>query len=169
MRIGEICALKLSEIDFEDRTIHINNTVSRIPFETKDHWQPKTKLLLSNAKTSTSNRVIPITSTLYNILLEMKNSESEYLIKGAAYPYTDPRTLQYFFKKTLKKCNLRDINFHALRHSFATRCIESGMDIKSLSEILGHSNVNITLNTYVHSTVILKRKQLEAMIDYCGI
>lgn len=90
------------------------------------------------------------------------------MLKGGAYEYTDPRTYQYSFRNYLVACKIRTINYHALRHTFATRCIESGMDIKSLSEILGHASVNITLNTYVHSSLEHKRNQLETMSVYCG-
>ena len=169
MRIGEVCALKWSDIDFEEKTIHIKNTVSRIAAAEEDITQPKTKLEITEAKTYSSNRIIPIPEILYKLFLQIKgNYYGEFVLNGSSYPYTDPRALQYVFHKSLKACGLRDINFHALRHTFATRCIESGMDVKSLSEILGHSNVNITLNTYVHSSVILKRKQMEAMVSFCG-
>lgn len=168
LRIGEVCALKWSDINFDEKTIHIKDTVSRIATVTEEFTQTKTKLQINDAKTYSSNRIIPIPEILYNLLLQSKNTESEFVLKGSSYPYTDPRTLQYAFHKKLKDCGLRDINYHTLRHTFATRCIESGMDVKSLSEILGHSNVNITLNTYVHSSVSLKRKQLETMVSFCG-
>lgn len=168
LRIGEVCALKWSDINFGEKTIHIKDTVSRIATVTEEFTQTKTKLQINDAKTYSSNRIIPIPEILYNLLLQSKNTESEFVLKGSSYPYTDPRTLQYAFHKKLKDCGLRDINYHTLRHTFATRCIESGMDVKSLSEILGHSNVNITLNTYVHSSVSLKRKQLETMVSFCG-
>ena len=77
--------------------------------------------------------------------------------------FVSPRTFEYRYKVILKKCSLEPVNFHALRHTFATRCIERGVDIKSLSEILGHSDVSITLNTYVHSSMELKRKQIEKL------
>ena len=80
----------------------------------------------------------------------------------------DPRTLQYSFKKFLKDCGIRDIKFHALRHTFATRCMEAGMDINTLSEILGHTNASITMNIYIHSTIEHKRNQIEKMSEYCG-
>lgn len=168
MRIGEVCALRWSDVNFEEKTIHIKDTVSRIAVFSENDTQPKTKLQISTAKTYSSNRIIPIPDMLCQILSGIKNTSDEFVLKGSSYPYTDPRTLQYAFHKSLRACGLRDINFHTLRHTFATRCIESGMDIKSLSEILGHSNVSITLNTYVHSSVNLKRKQMEAMISFCG-
>lgn len=168
LRIGEVCALKWSDINFEEKTVHVQNTVSRIAVETDSDTKAKTKLQISDAKTYSSNRIIPIPTMLLELLSSLNDGTGEFVLKGTSHPYSDPRTLQYAFHKSLKECGLRDINFHALRHTFATRCIESGMDVKSLSEILGHSNVNITLNTYVHSSMSLKRKQLEAMISFCG-
>ena len=168
LRIGEVCALKWSDIDFAEKTIYIKNTVSRITLVSEEFTQNRTKLQISDAKTHSSNRTIPIPELLYKTLSSIKNNASEFVLKGTRYPYVDPRTLQYAFHKILKECRLRDINYHVLRHTFATRCIESGMDVKSLSEILGHSNVNITLNIYVHSSVELKRKQMETMSSFCG-
>lgn len=168
LRIGEVCALKWEDIDFEEKTIHVRHTVSRITLIDNTFSGSKTKLQISEAKTFSSNRIIPIPEILYEILLNRRSSTKEFLLQGNIYPYTDPRTYQYAFHKYLKECGVRDINYHTLRHTFATRCIESGMDVKSLSEILGHSNVNITLNIYVHSSVELKRKQLETMTSFCG-
>lgn len=165
MRLGEVCGLKWEDIDFETNTVHIYHTVERIQNNYDISNNRKTKLVLMDAKTTNSNRVIPIPSKLMPLLCKEK---SGFVIKGDVYEYTDPRTLQYAFKKKLKESNLNNINFHALRHTFATRCIESGMDAKTLSEILGHSDVNITLRTYVHSSLEHKRKQMEAMAAICG-
>lgn len=165
MRLGEVCGLRWEDIDYETNTVHIYHTVERIQNNYDACSISKTKLVLLDAKTANSNRVIPIPSKLVPLLHKGK---SGFVIKGDAYDYADPRTLQYFFKKKLKESNLDNINFHALRHTFATRCIESGMDAKTLSEILGHSDVNITLRTYVHSSLEHKRKQMEAMVAICG-
>jgi len=89
---------------------------------------------------------------------------SNYVISDSS-SFVKPRTLEYRFHRLLSNANIKPINFHALRHTFATRCIEAGVDVKSLSEILGHANVNITLNTYVHSSIELKRRQLEKIIQ----
>ena len=168
LRIGEVCGLRWRDIDFETQTIHIRHTVERIRNIDADIGDSKTKLVLGDTKTFSSKRVIPIPPKLLGTLQNMRDSANTYLLKGNVYEYTDPRTYQYSFQKYLEFCNLRPINYHALRHTFATRCIESGMDIKSLSEILGHANVNITLNTYVHSSLEHKRNQLETMSVYCG-
>ncbi len=162
MRIGEICGLKWCDIDFENQTIHVRRTVERIAVHNPQEKSNKTKLVLMDTKSLSSNRIIPI-STKISSILKSRNFVNGFLLTGRMNEYMDPRTLQYYFHKTLKKCGICQVNFHALRHTFATRCMESGMDMKSLSELLGHSNVNITLGIYVHSTLEHKRKQLEAM------
>ncbi len=165
MRLGEVCGLRWEDIDYETNTMHIYHTVERIQNDYDIRNNRKTKLVLLDAKTANSDRIIPIPSKLLPFL---SKNQTGFVIKGDVYEYSDPRTLQYFFKKKLKETNLDDINFHVLRHTFATRCIESGMDAKTLSEILGHSDVNITLRTYVHSSLEHKRKQMEAMVAICG-
>ena len=168
LRIGEVCGLRWCDIDFETQTIHIRHTVERIKNIDATINESKTKLILGDAKTLSSNRIVPIPSNLLCLLKEYRKSGELFLLKGCSYSYTDPRTYQYSFQNYLTACQIRSINYHALRHTFATRCIESGMDIKSLSEMLGHASVNITLNTYVHSSLEHKRNQLEAMSVYCG-
>lgn len=165
IRLGEVCGLKWEDIDYETNTMHIYHTVERIQNNYDIRNNSKTKLVLLDAKSVNSDCIIPIPS---NLLPYLSKNKTGFVIKGDVYDYTDPRTLQYFFKKKLRESNLDDINFHALRHTFATRCIESGMDAKTLSEILGHSDVNITLRTYVHSSLEHKRKQMEAMVAICG-
>lgn len=166
LRIGEVCGLRWCDIDFENQTIHIRHTVNRV-IDFKENIR-KTKLVIGNTKTISSNRIIPLPESLLQILKENYNESQPFVIPGISYPFTDPRTYQYCFQQCLKNCQLRKINYHALRHTFATRCIESGMDIKTLSEILGHASVNITLNTYVHSSLEHKRKQINKMSAIYG-
>lgn len=168
LRIGEVCGLKWDDIDFENNTIHICRTVERVANVNCKESDKKTKLVVGDAKTISSKRKIPIPKPLIKLLKECVDTPDKYVIQGTTYPYTDPRTYQYRFHNYLEQSNLRNINFHALRHTFATRCVESGMDIKTLSEILGHANVNITLNTYVHSSMEQKRIQLDNMTTFCG-
>lgn len=168
LRVGEVCGLKWENIDLENGIIHIDSSVERIKNINKQNGSSKTVLILSDTKSDSSNRTIPISNILQKILLKNKQNNNRFVIEGKTYPYTDPRTLQYAFKKCLRECDLPEINYHALRHTFATRCVEAGVDIKSLSEILGHSNVNITLNTYVHSSLEQKKLQMEKLNIYCG-
>ena len=158
LRIGEVCALRWSDIDFENHIIKISSTVIRIKGSNGKSYDD-----ISSAKTDASIRDIPIFNKLYILLLKMKRlSNSPYVISAKA-GFVNKRTYEYNYHKILKNAGINDINYHALRHTFATRCIECGMDVKSLSEILGHSNVSITLNTYVHSSMELKKIQIEKL------
>ena len=131
LRVGEVCGLKWKNIDLNEDIIHVCNTVERIKNIEKKYGSNKTSLILCDTKSLTSNREIPISPALHNILeVNSKKDTDLFVVKGSAHPFADPRTLQYAFKKCLKKCNLPDINFHALRHTFATRCIEAGVDVK---------------------------------------
>lgn len=160
LRIGEICALTWSDIDMRNKIIHIRHTVSRIRVSNGTN-QTSTKLILDTPKTKDSKREIPISNFLFLVLQEEKRiAKSDYVVSNKK-DFVSPRTYDYRFHKVLNCCNVSSINYHALRHTFATRCIEAGVDVKSLSEILGHSNVSITLNTYVHSSMDFKRNQIE--------
>lgn len=168
LRIGEVCGLKWKDVNFSERSIHVHRTVYRLDVSDNDINEAKTILVVGSTKTNSSDRILPISEKLYQMLVKKYSQDEEFVIPGKTYPYTDPRTFQYAFKRCLINSGIRDINYHMLRHTFATRCIESGMDIKSLSEILGHASINITLNTYVHSSIEHKRKQLDNMTSFCG-
>lgn len=161
IRIGEICALKWQNIDLEKKELHINETLQRI----YDKSQHVTKIIIDSAKTRTSIRTIPISNKLYNILIKFKDkyNKDDFFLTGNNVKSIEPRCYQNFFKDCLKKMKIRSYKFHILRHTFATKCIEAGMDIKSLSEILGHSSVEITLNRYVHSSNKRKKHYLEKL------
>lgn len=154
LRLGEICALKWSDIDLQGKILYVNRTVQRIAI---DRHSTKTILWEDTPKSIFSKREIPIPDNIMPYLLSMKQSK-EYVISGDVP--TEPRTFQYRFQKILVDAGIARHNFHILRHTFATNCINSGADIKSLSEILGHSSVHITLNRYVHPTMDTKRRHL---------
>lgn len=161
MRLGEICALRKSDINLSLKTITINQTVQRVK---TDSSGTKTKLVISTPKTMNSNRIIPICDMLFSILDEYM-SDTVYIVNGEKV--MEPRTYQYYFKKLLASLSIETKNFHALRHTFATNCIESGMDPKCLSEILGHSDVKTTLNKYVHPSLEQKINQINSItLDY---
>jgi len=168
LRIGEVCGLMCTDFNFETQTFHVRHTVERIKNVDARVGENKTILVLCDAKTLSSDRIVPIPPILIPRLKQIISKGNMFLLEGGTYEYTDPRSYQYYFSRRLREGNLRKINYHALRHTFATRCIEAGMDIKSLSEILGHASVNITLNTYVHSSIEHKRNQIEKMVAYCG-
>lgn len=164
MRIGEICALSWDDIDLYGRVIHIRHTIARVKGETGSG--KKTQLILDVPKTKSSIRDIPISTVLLPVLYDMKErTGSGYLVSGKA-EFVSTRTFDYRYKKVLEKTEIPPLNFHSLRHTFATRCVEAGMDVKTLSELLGHSNVSITLNTYVHPSLEAKRVQME---KFCAL
>lgn len=156
MRIGELCALKWSDINFG--TIKINKTMYRLKDE-----NGFSKVVIESPKTDASNRTIPLPIFLLNLVELYRTSNNSYLLSNKKLEYVEPRLMQIKFKKMMKECGLKDVTFHTLRHTFATRCIECGFDIKTLSEILGHSNVSTTLNKYVHSSLELKRENMNKL------
>ena len=150
IRLGKLCALEWKDVDTEK--IVINKTLQRI--KNGNH----TELTVTPPKTRNSKRVIPIPRFL-NPILE-KRRKTGTVIKNSKGKAIEPRLMQSTFEKYIRDCKLPKTNFHALRHTFATRCIESGFDVKSLSDILGHSDVKTTLNRYVHSSMEQKRKNM---------
>lgn len=154
IRIGEICALKWGDIDLRGGIIHVSRTVQRIKDKTGN---AKTKIVIASPKSKTSERDIPIPDFLVNILNARSQDKSGYILSGNHTPI-EPRTMQNRFKSILKKCEIRSVNFHLLRHTYATVCIENGFDAKTVSELLGHASVNITLNRYVRSSLDMKKK-----------
>lgn len=160
LRIGEVCALCWKDVDLNARTIYVRHTVSRVKSTSKDC---KTELILDEPKTASSKRVIPIPSPLYPVLLEYSKGATSAFVVSNSESFVSPRTYDARFHKLLSDCQIQGFSYHGLRHTFATRCIEAGVDVKSLSEILGHANVSITLNTYVHSSLEMKKRQLEKL------
>lgn len=166
LRIGELCALKWEDIDMAQRTIHVKHSVIRVLAQ-KDINAHNTELVIGLPKTKTSIRDIPITTKLFTILAKAgKVSDSKFVVSDSV-EFVSPRTFEYRFHQILAQYGIPDTNFHTLRHTFATRCVEKNVDIKTLSEVLGHSNVGITLNTYVHPSFDVKRQQLEKLCEPC--
>lgn len=108
---------------------------------------------------------IPIPDEVMRLLKAARKQDDAFLLTGLVHSYIEPRCLENRFKAVSKECGLTDVNYHALRHTFATRCVELGFDIKSLSEILGHASVNITLNRYVHPSMDLKQRNMNLLSD----
>lgn len=164
IRIGELCALRYSDISLSDGLLYIKRTMQRIS-ELQEPSVHKTKVITTIPKTQKAIRSIPIPDFLCNEIEKNFSADGEaYFLTGKADVFMEPRTLQYKFERILKETGVKKINFHALRHTFATRCIESGFEIKSLSEILGHASVNITLNRYAHSSIELKKNNMTKMV-----
>ena len=161
LRIGEICALQWGDIDFTENTLSVRRTVMRIQ-NTDPDSSAKTKLIIDRPKTETSIRTIPVPTFLMKVLKTFSRHSDHYLLTGTT-KIQEPRCYYAFYKRYMKSLHLGQYNFHALRHTFATRCVEQGFDIKSLSEILGHSDVKVTLTRYVHPTMEMKREQMERL------
>lgn len=158
LRIGELCALTWQDISMEEKTVFVHQTMQRLQIDGNN--EKKTAVLISTPKSPCSVRQIPIPNEIFEVLDKYRTLPNAFLLTGVSSKYIEPRTMQYYFKKILKKCKIEDASFHTLRHTFATRCVEVGFDIKSLSEILGHANVNITLDRYVHPSMKLKRENM---------
>lgn len=162
MRLGELCALKWTDFDFQDGTVTVNRTVQRI---TVAGSMTKTILMETDPKSECSKRTVPLTDDMIRILKGIRK-EGDYVFNKDRP--LEPRTMQYRFKKALKYAGVDDRDFHALRHTFATNCVENHMDVKTLSIILGHSDVKITLNRYVHPTMDSQRRQIGRLPDFYG-
>lgn len=162
MRIGEVCALKWSDIDVGTETIHVNRTIERIYIIEGD--ERRTELVIGSPKTKNSIREIPISKELMKLIRPLKKlmNDDYFVITNEAKP-TEPRTYRNYYKQLLKQLDIPDLKFHGLRHSFATRCIESKCDYKTVSVILGHANISTTLNLYVHPNMEQKKKCINQM------
>lgn len=162
IRVGEICALKWDCLDISLGVLSIKKTMQRIR-DPSIQSDKKTKIIITSPKSDCSIRKIPLPSFIVSIAKDLQAPETSYVLTGSSEKIMEPRTMQNHFKVLLQKSDVRDANYHALRHTFATRCIESGFDVKTLSEILGHSNVAITLNKYVHSSFELKIENMKKL------
>lgn len=163
IRIGEICALKWEDIDIENGVIKVSKTLQRIYLV--DEAIKTTKLIIDKPKTKNSFREIPLSIDLIRTVKPiMKVVNKDYYILTNEEKPTEPRTYRNYYKNLMKKLNIPLIKFHGLRHSFATRCIESNCDYKTISVLLGHSNITTTLNLYVHPNFEQKKKVINKML-----
>lgn len=162
MRIGEICALKWGDINLATEMISVNRTIERIYIIEKG--MKHTELVIGTPKTKNSIRDIPMSRELLKIIRPLKKvmNDDYYVLTNEAKP-TEPRTYRNYYKQLLKQLNIPNLKFHGLRHSFATRCIESQCDYKTVSVILGHANISTTLNLYVHPNMEQKKKCINKM------
>ncbi len=163
LRIGEICALTWEDILMDEQCLYIHQTMQRI--QVKDSTEKKTKVVIMPPKSDCSIRRIPIPDEIHQLLLPIQKQDRAYLLTGMVHSYVEPRNMENRFKAVTKECDIHDVNFHALRHTFATRCVELGFDAKSLSEILGHASINITMNRYVHPSMELKKKNMNLLSE----
>lgn len=162
LRIGEVCALSWEDVDLQNGILHVRHTISRVR-NTDPDKSAETCLIVDTPKTKASVRDVPISSKLMPALALLYDEKAAGFVLSGTRSFLNPRTYEYRYHKLLRACGIERINYHALRHTFATRCIEAGVDAKSLCEMLGHANVGITLGTYVHSSMDMKRRQLEKL------
>ena len=162
LRIGEVCALQWDDIDVAAGVIRVSKTIQRIYLV--DGQEKYTELIIDRPKTKNSIREIPMTRDLLALVRPLKKivRGDFYVLTNAAEP-TEPRTYRTYFNKLQQQLGLPKMRFHGLRHSFATRCIESKCDYKTVSVLLGHSNISTTLNLYVHPNLEQKKKCIDAM------
>ena len=185
IRLGELCALKWNDFSLEKRYFHVSRTMQRLPNPGNTGKTSKTGNRDNTSKTNNASntdkkassktvvaveefekpsliRTIPIPEKLMDYLLPLY-LEDAYVLSGHKERFVEPRTMENRFKAVLKKCGIEYVNFNTLRHTFATRCVEVGFDVKALSEILGHSNVNMTLNRYVYPSMQTKHKNMNKL------
>ena len=173
MRIGEVCALRWCDISLEREVITVCHTVQRLPLEAEPmetegsedtgRVHGRTALSMGTPKSDSSVRLIPLMPDIAALCERFRTESQEAFVLTGTEKCMEPRKLQRRLKKCLEECSIEEAHFHTLRHTFATRCVEVGFDVKTLSEILGHSNISITMNQYVHPNLDLKRENMKRL------
>lgn len=164
LRLGEVCALRVSDIDFRDGTVSIERAVQRV------RQDEKTQLIVQTSKSENSVRIVPLPDDMMAYLKKAVSGlpQDAYILTGRKDKPMEPRTYQYYFESVLHRCGVRKRSYHTLRHTYATRCIENGIDVKSVSEMLGHADITTTLKLYVHPSMDSKRKAVQK-ISFLGV
>ena len=167
LRIGEICALKWSDINVTDGILTVNRTIERIYIIEGE--KKHTELVINTPKTKNSCREIPMNKELLGMLKPLKKvvNDDYYILTNDERP-TEPRTYRNYYKRVMEKLDIPKLKYHGLRHSFATRCIEVGCDYKTVSVLLGHSNISTTLNLYVHPNMEQKKRCIDKVFKSLG-
>ena len=159
LRIGELCALRWGNVSLRSKTIRVDATMQRLK-DLDGIGGGKTKIVISAPKSDTSVRTIPLSDSAAALCARFyRHDPGAFLLTGTEH-YMEPRQVQKRLAKYTRACGLEGVHFHTIRHTFATRCVEAGFELKSLSEILGHANTAITLGRYVHSSMELKRANM---------
>ncbi len=167
IRIGELCALKWKHVSLSEKTIRIEQTMQRLQYE-HSVAERKTRIIVTEPKSHAAYRTIPLPNFVVEMISPFVGHPDGYILSEDGRSIIEPRTMQNHFKAYLVKGNIENTNFHTLRHTFATRCIEAGFDIKTLSELLGHASVKVTLDKYVHSSMKLKRINMDKLRPACS-
>ena len=165
LRLGEVCALRVSDIDFRDGTVSIERAVQRV------RQDEKTQLIVQTPKSENSVRIVPLPDDMMAYLKIAVSGlpQDAYILTGRKDKPMEPRTYQYYFESVLRQCGIRKRSYHTLRHTYATRCIENGIDVKSVSEMLGHADVTTTLRLYVHPSLDSKRQAIQKISFLGGV
>lgn len=172
LRLGELAALRWKDVNFKDRLFHVRHSIQRIK-SYDDEGGPKTKLIVTETKTINSVRDIPMTEDQCDYLMVYKRiqranstcpiNEKSFVFQSKGGSYIDPRVYQQYFKVILKKAKVKPVNFHALRHTFATIAASKNMQVSVLSRILGHANSSLTLKLYIHAVSGQDRAEMEKL------
>lgn len=165
MRMGEVLGLKWEDIDFENKTIHVCRNVAYIKnrnsnLDTTKGYRVEVKEF---TKTDAGNRLIPMNNTSFSLINSLKSKSSDensYVFENKNGNVISPHNLEKKFNKILKNCNIEKTGLHTLRHTFASMLFKKGVDVKTVSEILGHADVRITYNTYIH---LIKEQKHDAV------
>ncbi len=163
LRIGELCALMWSDISFKEKKLSITRGMQRI--QAPDAYGHKTSVIIERPKSDCSIREIPLPDEIFNILVDMRQPDGCFFLTGKEKTFIEPRTMENHFDRIIQACGINNATMHTCRHSFATRCVELGFDIKTLSEILGHASVAITMNRYVHPSMELKQTNMNKLSE----
>lgn len=160
LRIGELCALTWDDLDTDAGVVRISKTLQRIYMKDKGC----TEVIIGTPKSKNSVREIPLAKELQRFIKPLKKvvNGSFYVLTNSSSP-TEPRSYRNHYRRLMQQLDLPLLKFHGLRHSFATRCIESKCDYKTVSVLLGHSSISTTLNLYVHPNLDQKKKCIERM------
>lgn len=159
MRIGEICALRWECIDIPRGLVHVNKTLQRI--YTKENGVGKSKVIVTSPKSFKSDRYLPVPEKYLSVIKKYQEAPKVYLLTGKEDKFIEPRTLRAYYDRLMENNGTSYVTFHGLRHTFATRLVESGCDYKTISELLGHADINTTFRTYIHSDMDKKREFVE--------
>jgi integrase len=165
LRVGEMSALKWGDIRLQgdESVLTVRRTMQRVQIFDPS-TRAKTKIVETDPKSRSSVREIPLPACVVEALTPFQPAlPGAYLLTGRPDKYIEPRTFENKFKAYLATSGIREANFHCIRHTFATRCVELGFDAKTLSEILGHADIRITLERYVHPTLALKRSNMNKL------
>lgn len=161
LRIGEVCALRWGDVSLAEGTVRVGATMQRL--RSLSGEEARTRIIIDTPKSGASARIIPLGEEVRRLCEMHLGRADAFVLTGEKVRFVEPRVLQYRFAGYAKACGLEGVHFHTLRHTFATRCVEAGFELKSLSEVLGHASPKITLERYVHSSMELKRSNMNKL------